>query len=292
MKSACDILIFGSMGDIAPLVAECLRGHGLKVDEMPFPQETLRDEAGYRRELRKKLEGCAPRVIMPVGCQIAAARCRDIIPSGTILAAEDAGKIELLDSKTSCSRLAAGLGIPQPRIYSNADEVEHYPVIFKKDGSFGGRGVRKPACREALDNIIAHESTPYLIEEYVEGEDYSIDVLRCDGSMRYGCYRSLASTGLGPSSSRQMLDNDDPLSQEMVLHAEAILNEIGYQGICGMDFRLDARTGRLLFLEANPRFTGGLASQIDAGFELPFMLWKVCQDSPDTFSRCPSSKGL
>ena len=253
-------------------MAECLRGHGLMVKEMPFPQETLRDEAGYRRELHKMLNDCAPRVILPVGCQIAPARCRDIIPPGTILAAENAEKIELLDSKTSCARLAAGLGVPQPRIYGNADEVEHYPVIFKKDGSFSGRGVRKPACRGALDNIIAHESAPYLIEEYIEGEDYSIDVLRSDGAMKYGCYRSITSTGLGPSSSRQMLDNDDPLSLEMVRHAEAILSNIGYQGICGMDFRLDVRTGRLIFLEANPRFTGGLASQIEAGFDIPWLL--------------------
>lgn len=272
MGYTCDILLAGTMGGIGDTVRKALEAHVLEVEMMPFPQEILRDEAGYRRELKRTLAAVTPRVIMPVGCLIAAARCRDIIPSGTILTADDAEKIALLDSKTSCARLAASLGIPQPRIYSNADEVEHYPVIFKKDGSFGGRGVRKPACRGALDNIIAHESAPYLIEEYVEGEDYSIDVLRCDGALRYGCYRSLSATGLGPSSSRRMLGNDDPLSLEMARHAEAILNEIGYQGICGLDFRLDVRTGRLLFLEANPRFTGGLASQIEAGFDIPYLM--------------------
>ncbi len=268
----CDILLTGTMGDIGEMVRNSLEAHGLLVETMPFQQETLRDEAGYRRELARTLESCSPRVIMPVGCQIAAARCRDIIPAGTILAAEDSDRIELLDSKTYCTSLAAGLGIPTPRVYGSADEVVNYPVIFKKDGSFGGRGVRKPACRDALDNILAHESAPYLIEEFIEGEDYSIDVLRCDGNMLYGCYRSLASTGLGPSSSRQMLGNDDPLSLEMARHAERILNNIAYQGICGMDFRLDARSGQLLFLEANPRFTGGLASQIEAGFDIPYLL--------------------
>lgn len=282
------------MGDIAPAVAADLREHGLSVAEMPFPQETLRDEAGYRRELRKVLESIAPRVVMPVGCQIAAARCRDILPEGTILTADSAQNIGMLEGKVSASAIAARLGIPQPRIYTSVDDISSWPVIFKKDGSFGGRGVRKPTDRAALERILEHEAASgkcYLIEEYVPGCDLSIDIVRgadgCggQGNVRWSCYRSLGSNGLGPSTGRQVLSPDDPLCAEMARCATAILDSIDYRGICGMDFRLaydgggssgnagrPAADSRLLFLECNPRFTGGLASQLSAGFDLPLLL--------------------
>ena len=271
------------MSDIGPVVSADLHAHGLCVEEMPFPQETLRDEVGYRRELRKVLDDITPKFVMPVGCQIAAARCRDILPEVTILTADSAHKLEMLESKVSASAIAARLGIAQPKVYGSVDEVESWPVIFKKDGSFGGRGVRKPSDRTALERILAHEagrSKGYLIEEYVPGCDLSIDIVRAGRTdINWSCYRSLGCNGLGPSMGRQILSNEDLHCTEMARCATAILESIDYRGICGMDFRI-GDDGRLLFLECNPRFTGGLASQLAAGFDLPVLLLQAFANPP------------
>lgn len=53
-----------------------------------------------------------------------------------------------------------------------------------------------------------------------------------------------------------------------------ILKALHWQGIAGVQFHFDEKSGRHIFLEINPRFSGGLPTVIMAGFEAPFLLWQ------------------
>ncbi len=157
-------------------------------------------------------------------------------------------------------------------------------IVFKRDVSFGGHGVHLPRDRRALDNLIAHQSPgePYLLEEWIDGYDISIDALRWDDFFFGGCYRVLEQKGNGPARRRESCRNE-----EIENAARLILDSIGYRGVCGMDFRVDT-DGRAYFLECNPRFTGGTAAQREVGFDLPFLYWKLasgqcCAASDITF---------
>lgn len=262
-----DALVFGSMADIGRTVAKNLEDHGKTVVIVDFPQNIYRDFSGYRRELFKAIDRFCPMMVIPVGDQLALAKLKPELPQGVTAATDTEENISLLDSKVQTYALAGRLGVPQPRLFATDNAPEK--VIFKRDISFGGSGVHMPTSRKSLRNLIAHENgTPYLIEEYIDGEDLSVDCVRAEGYFRAECYISVSREyPQGPAVAR--LATDCP---EAVKYAETILNSLDYKGVCGMDFRKSA-DGSLYFLECNARFTGGLGTQIERGFDIPFLLF-------------------
>lgn len=279
MPSTDGVLLFGTMDRIGQTVQECLAQHGINAVLVDFPQCLYRDEPGYRRELGRVVDSLHPDVIIPVGHALAmAGMARDLRQCGIRVIVERPEVIRLLDSKVAFSRLASELGIPQPRLYASPDNVDFGGVgpgsgprvVFKRDVSYAGHGVKLPATRAALDNLISHQSPgePYLIEEYIEGEDYSVDAIRGrDGSFVCGSYRILASRcDRGPSTQREGVS-----CPAIETYARLVMEHLDYHGLCGFDFRL-SRDGHPFILEANPRFTGGLSTQIASGFDIPFLL--------------------
>lgn len=213
-----DVLVFGTMGNIGQEVERLLAGHGIRTASVPFPQNIFRDESGYRRTLVRAISEFRPEVVFPAGNPLAMARFKGLIeqgvPLGTILnrrqtdplteeavrniriAVEKEETIRLLDSKVRCYALANLLGIPQPRVFGSPDEIpEGTKTVFKRDVSFGGHGVHLPKDLGALQRLIAHQSPgePFLIEEFIEGQDYSLDAVRGrDGGIVSGGYRCLS----------------------------------------------------------------------------------------------------
>lgn len=272
-----DVLLYGTMGDIGPVALESLRSHGLAVELIDFPQNVCRDGFGYRRGMMRALQEFAPSVVLPVGHPLNMALYRPSLPEGVSVPIPDEQTIRLLDSKVRSSALAESLGIPQPRMFkgpdgpdSNGNDCAPEPgrTIFKRDRSFGGSGVYRPRTRESLVRLMEHEpGSGWLIEEYVEGVDVSVDCVRTGDFFRAQCYETLnRAQGQGPALERRIVDRPD-----VVGYAQRILDHVDYRGVCGLDFRVDL-SDRALFLECNPRFTGGLRTQIESGFDIPWLL--------------------
>lgn len=267
-----DVLLFGTMGMIGPMVRESLVRHGLSVLLVDFPQHRFRDLQGYRRILKKTLAEYSPSVIMPIGHPLAMAMLNETDASlleNTAVTVETSEKIRLLDSKVDCSALATSLGIRQPRFFNGPQQVEAYPVIFKRDSSFGGSGVYKPESPQALRRLMEHEpGRRFLIEELIQGQDYSVDCIRYGDFFKAGCYRCTATYGQnGPATEREAVE-----FPELCSVGRRILDAIDYNGICGMDFRVSPY-GTPYFLECNPRFTGGIGLQASSGFDQPWLLY-------------------
>lgn len=315
-----DVLLFGSMGDIGLVALEALVSSGVSAVHVDFPQNVFRDEPGYRRDLLKAVSRFSPRYVIPVGHPLCLARMRDSMPDGVEALVESEDKIRLLDSKCTFWKYARDLGLRVPRRYeSPADIHEGARVVFKRDVSFGGHGVHVPKSLRALENLIAHQSPgePYLIQEFLEGDDYSVDAVRlvsADGTatVKASPYRfaptasfaeitgaeipapgtqkvptycggqHVASVGgvtpdtcagqkvagdtTGPAGVREIVDYP-----ELCRIAAAVLDSLDYVGLCGFDFRVTS-DGVPYLLEANPRLTGGLSTQLHAGFNIPLLL--------------------
>ncbi len=304
-----------SSPDLSDVVRESLESHGLTVIRMPFPQNIHHDEFGYHRALIRTLSEIHPRLILPVGDALSLARFRRVLDSGRsfrlksagggtkaaelprdiVIACDSEENIARLSGKCSFNALASELGIRVPRTYSSASETglphatggpgtaagpdvgktSAADIIFKRDISYGGHGVHRPRTVEALERLIAHQrpGEPYLIQDFIPGEDFSVDAVRFPGSFfRASSYRVTSSSGNGPSVERTVLPRPD-----LEETARRIMDGLDCRGLCGFDFRVTAE-GVPYVLECNPRFTGGLSSQIAAGFDIPYLLYRMYLD--------------
>jgi hypothetical protein len=70
-----------------------------------------------------------------------------------------------------------------------------------------------------------------------------------------------------------------------------VLKALNWQGIAGVQFHYNPDTGKYIFLEINPRFSGGLPTVILAGFEAPFNLWQS-HFEPDKMCKTNYKVGL
>lgn len=294
-----DVLLFGTMGNIGPEVKGLLEARGLVVAAVPFPQNVFRNEPGYRRGLTRAIACHKPTTVFPIGHPLAMSRYKSLVESGvplqdilkcrrvapeweeavynTKIVVESEETIRLLDSKVRFHAMAKELGIAVPAVFDTPEDIpDGRQVVFKRDISFGGHGVHLPRSGEALQNLIAHQSPgePYLIEEYIDGTDFCLDAVRWSGGMAAGGYACTSSRGLGPAQERKVLPDGDKTLEEMTLCAKIILDHLDYHGVCGFDFRKDT-SGNILLLESNPRFTGGVASQAAAGFDIPWALYRI-----------------
>lgn len=279
----CDILLFGTMGHIGEDVQYCLEQRNLKVARVDFPQNVFRDEFGYHRTLLKEVRRLSPSVVIPVGDNLAMARACPLLPSSTAVAVESEQKILLLGGKVSFSNLVSELGIRQPRLYAGSadtglpsaekartmDKDEIVQVVFKRDISFGGHGVHRPLSMQALDQLIAHQrpGEPFLIEEFIYGDDYSVDAMRFGSDFRAGAYRTLTSNGNGPSTERKAEE-----FPQLIEIARRIMDAVDYNGLCGFDFKVDGN-GTPFILECNPRFTAGVRTQFESGLDIPYLIY-------------------
>lgn len=284
------------MGEIGPDVHKILTAHGLDCILAGFPQNLFNDEPGYRRSLCLAILRHKPRLVLPIGHPLAMARFKELFENGVDLRAivnsrrltpeaqeavaaaifvvEREEVIRTLDSKVALSRLARSLKVPTPRVYDDIADINFSnQVVFKRDISFGGHGVHLPKTRSALDNLIAHQSPgePFLIEDFVYGCDYSLDTVRSASGIAASGYLCHKPAGNGPATQRTVLPEKDAVLEQMKCSACRILEHLDYHGVCGFDFRVSPQ-GEALLLEANPRFTGGVAAQASSGFDIPYLL--------------------
>ena len=249
-------------GKVGDAVHRSLKRKGIRVLLSPVKA----DDSGFLSLLEESGAG----VVLPVFHPETLASRLDSLPPGVVAPIDSREKIELLDNKISAIALASELGLPLMELYSSPEQIEHYPVVFKRSKGLGGSGVYFPKDRTALEHLMATSGrSGALVMEYVDGWDCSVDALRWDNFFYGAVYRTILPRRKGSSTLRKSI-----VAPELVAMTRRILDHIDFHGVCGVDFRI-GRDGRAYFLECNPRFSGGLATQIQSGFDQPFLWWKL-----------------
>lgn len=259
------IVLTSAAGSVGETVRRSLESHGAHVTVFEGP-DARKDTVGFIRELRRMVNDSGPVILLPVFFPEVLADHRDMFPE-CLIPLDQASKIRLLDNKLSACDLAESLGIPQPRRFEFNDGDLEFPAVFKRTTGQGGDSVYFPRDRKALANLI-RTSCEYLITEFVEGENWCTDCLRTGKSFRAASYRVLEPQGKGISTKREAVE-----APELEEYCRKLLDAVDYHGVCGMDFRRSP-DGRFHFLECNPRFSGGIETTLESGFDI---VWEYIQ---------------
>ena len=85
---------------------------------------------------------------------------------------------KVTSSKKISDRLFADNGLPCPRYYPDGN----YPFIAKPESESGSHGVQVLADKKQLDGFLEKKKENYIIQEFVEGPSYSVEIIGVPGN--------------------------------------------------------------------------------------------------------------
>lgn len=290
----CDIIVTYCWNRVGYNILRSLSSHGLSVwvadtsrknicsvskfcaGSFVYPDPFVEEDA-FIDCLVNKVEELRPRVLLPTHDEsVVIMRHRDRFPADLIIPYESEELLLTLANKAKATELACAAGVPTPRVYGGIDEVAEYPVVFKTVIGNSAKGVYFPDSREELLRCMEHhKGEETLLEEWIGGTDYSVDCVRWDGFWQSSVYHALVTktNGGGTTTQREIVS-----APELEKYAKMLLDSVDFHGVCGLDFRYDPGTGKVAFIEVNARFTGGLATPVTAGFDIPWIVWKLATE--------------
>jgi carbamoyl-phosphate synthase large subunit len=190
--------------------------------------------------------------------------CRVVISSPETIA--------ICNHKDKTSQFFSANGIATPKAW-RADELPEpdripYPILVKpRSNGRGSVGVHK-ICNAAEFLLWKDRVQDPLYNEFVDGEEYTIDVL-CDFDGRVQAVLPRRRIEIKAGVSYKGLTVRDP---EMIRVGKLIAERVGIVGPANIQcFKTDRG---LVFFEINARFSGTLAFSIAAGLNSPLLLAK------------------
>lgn len=243
------------------------------VGSFTYP-DPFKEEEAFIESLLEHIETLKPKMLLPTHDEsVVIMRHRHRFPKELIIPYANEELLLTLANKAKSTELAHKAGVPVPKVYDSIDEVSHYPVVFKTAIGNSAKGVYFPKNELELRCLTEkHKDEDTLTEEWIGGTDYSVDCVRWNGFLQTSVYRALVTKTSGGGTTTQREIVSVPALEG---YAKKLLDYVDFQGVCGLDFRYDPETKRAAFIEVNARFTGGIATPIAAGFDIPWVLYKL-----------------
>jgi predicted ATP-grasp superfamily ATP-dependent carboligase len=155
-----------------------------------------------------------------------------------------------------------------------------FPFVLKPTVSFPRDAPVRLQVIEVIDEVEAisaiqtylSSGSAVLAQEWAGGRREGVSLFMVDGEVRAACghvaYRT--SPALGGAS---VLRESIPLLPDLYEPAVRLVQEIGLDGVCEVEFRRDA-AGRPLLMEVNARLAGTIENAMHSGVDFPLMLWE------------------
>ena len=195
---------------------------------------------------------------------LARARAAFTAAGVALLMAPDSALDLTLDKLRLAQCCAGTVRVPRTELLGPAVDPAswEYPVIVKPRTGSGSRGIVTVAS--AADLAAMDHSPSLLVQEYLPGEEYSIDVVAdTAGHVIAAVPRIRARVDSGVSvGSRTVRD------PELEQFGQDVVKVTGLTFVCNVQSRRD-RHGRPALLEVNPRVPGTLGLTIASGVDMP-----------------------
>lgn len=195
----------------------------------------------------------------------------------------DASRLRRMLSKIDFMQDAVHHGVPVPafQVVSSPEELKDrnpfdQPFVVKSEFSMSGSGVHIIRNDSDLERALPKLAGPLLIQEYLAGPVGSTAVLFRNG--RPACWFSYYLRRNWP----HVVAASSAIEICSLPEIENILRKVGstrqLHGLCGIDWIVDANTGKPLVLELNPRPVPGLLAAGRAGVSFPEAIADLLED--------------
>ena len=220
------------------------------------------------------------------------AQAKERLAPFTRLPLVDMDRFFLCRDKSRTMKEAERLGIPVPKTWypdeagidAVAQEIPAWPVVLKPCISNGARGISYPKNADELKAMYETTRAEYpscIVQEFVphSGMQYKAEVILDEAGRALcgGVYdkpRFYPPTG-GSSTLNSTVDRPDILDA-----ATRFLQGIGWYGMGDCDFIEDPRDRVPKLMEVNPRFTRSIKILVEAGLEVPYILYRLALGLP------------
>ena len=195
---------------------------------------------------------------------LAAAR-EEFAAAGIDLLLAPAAALEvILDKLLLAQHCASVVRVPRTKLFGSAVDPASwtYPVIVKPRTGSGSRGILE--IGSAAELAALKRSSTLIVQEFLPGEEYSVDVLAdAGGQVIASVPRIRARVDSGVSVGGRTVH--DPEIEEF---GRAVARATGLTYVANVQCRRD-RAGRPALLEVNPRIPGTLGLTIASGVDMP-----------------------
>ncbi|MFX1277413.1 MAG: ATP-grasp domain-containing protein [Promethearchaeota archaeon] len=196
------------------------------------------------------------------------------IEHGCILIVSNENSINLCRDKYELNNFFKKNDIPHPETHLfaalNDNQNIKYPLICKPRFGKGGLGIYKVYNYNTIQNLIDNTSD-YIFQEYIEGVEYTIDVLNdLKGNVLSVIPRKRVLIKGGESIISITEKND-----QLINYAKKISEKIGFVG--HINIQCIIKDDIPFFLEINPRFGGASNCSFEAGMKSPINIMLMVQ---------------
>lgn len=161
-----------------------------------------------------------------------------------------------------------------PITYSNKEDVKNYPVFIKLKAGSSSTGAYKVNSLEELNFYIKDKENKYLIQEYVNNKELTVD-----------CYVNVnfKLVGFVPRYRLKIKDGKSIVAKTMYdenvfVQTKKLLSILKYKGACNVQMFFKDKD--IKFIEINPRLSaGGLPLATEAGVNIPELMMHDFFDS-------------
>lgn len=189
---------------------------------------------------------------------------RDQLKAELIAPCHDA--VNVCRNKARTYERLAGLDF-LPVVYPEEAWVDVFPVIIKPQEGYGSKGFQILRSREALAQAVSGMKEPFVLCEYLSGEEYTIDCFtNRHGQLQYVNCRNRHRIRNGISVNSRLQAPDDRIREI----ASQIGARIPMRGAWFFQLKRNAR-GEYKLLEAATRIAGTMCVQRAAGVNLPLL---------------------
>ncbi|SLM50196.1 conserved protein of unknown function [Nitrospira japonica] len=202
-----------------------------------------------------------------------------------------------VSDKYGLCHLAVELGVPIPSTIfveqgvppADTEVLGDYPLIVKPrrslmsvNGHWARTSVHRVGSREELNQLyrtVPYLREPSLIQKCIEGEGQGVFAL-CNAGDPVALFAHRRLREKPPSGGVSVLRESIALPKEMTDHAVRLLKKVGWHGVAMVEFKVEHGTGIPNLMEINGRFWGSLQLALDAGLNLPNLLYRLAVQHP------------